>query len=127
MARITVEDCLQRENNLFSLVQLAAKRSKQILSGSRLVIEGVTKGNKAIVNSLREIAEGKVRFMTNDEAVEYKERQAAKAAQARLESERQRQVGIADIFKETAVFSDSSSSAAGGSNGSSSSSAGDEE
>lgn len=125
MARITVEDCLQRENNRFSLVQLAAKRSKQILSGSRLVIEGVTKGNKAIVNSLREIAEGKVRFMTSDEATEFKERQAAKAAEARLESEKQRQVGIADIFKETPVFSDSSSST--GSNGSSSASAGDEE
>ena len=60
MARITVEDCLNHESNRFSLVRLAAQRAKQLLQGSSPVTD--TKGNRAIVSALREIASGKVRF-----------------------------------------------------------------
>lgn len=60
MARITVEDCLNHESNRFSLVRLAARRAKQLLEGSSPVTD--TKGNRAIVSALREIASGKVRF-----------------------------------------------------------------
>lgn len=60
MARITVEDCLDNESNRFSLVRLAAARAKQLLEGSSPVTD--TKGNRAIVSALREIASGKVRF-----------------------------------------------------------------
>lgn len=67
MARITVEDCLQEENNRFALVQLASKRTKQILSGSKTLLKD-TRGNKPVVVSLREIAEGKVKFMSDEEA-----------------------------------------------------------
>lgn len=60
MARITVEDCLKNERNRFSLVLLASRRAKQLLQGRTAVTD--TKGNKAIVSALREIADGKVRF-----------------------------------------------------------------
>ena len=60
MARITVEDCLEKEPNRFSLVALASKRAKELLSGDKPVTD--TRGNKAIVSALREIADGKVRF-----------------------------------------------------------------
>ena len=60
MARITVEDCLKQEKNRFVLVRLASKRAKQLLSGKTPVAD--TRGNKAIVSALREIADGKVRF-----------------------------------------------------------------
>ena len=60
MARITVEDCLEIESNRFALVRLASKRAKQLLSGKPPVTD--TKGNKAIVSALREIADGKVKF-----------------------------------------------------------------
>jgi len=60
MARITVEDCLEHESNRFSLVMLASKRAKELLTGQQAVTE--TKGNKAIVSALREIADGKVSF-----------------------------------------------------------------
>ncbi len=60
MARITIEDCLIEETNRFSLVRLAAKRAKQILLGSKPVTD--SKGNRAIVTALREIAAGKVQF-----------------------------------------------------------------
>jgi DNA-directed RNA polymerase subunit omega len=64
MARITVEDCLERQSNRFALVRLASRRAKQLLSGDIPVID--TKGNKAIVSALREIADGRVRFRRAD-------------------------------------------------------------
>lgn len=65
MARITVEDCLENVSNRFALVHLSKERAKQILGGSRARLQS---SNKAIVVSLREIAAGLVRFMSNEEA-----------------------------------------------------------
>jgi DNA-directed RNA polymerase subunit omega len=64
MARITVEDCLERIPNRFELVLLAAKRAKQLLKGSRPMVES---DNKEIVTSLREIAAGKARMRYPEE------------------------------------------------------------
>lgn len=77
MARITVEDCLTRETNRFALVLLASKRTKQLLHGAKTVL-GEERGNKAVVTSLREIADGKVRFMNAEDMrrAEELERQA---------------------------------------------------
>ncbi len=61
MARITVEDCLEKIPSRFNLVQLAAKRTRQRLKGAKPLIES---DNRAIVIALREIAEGKVRWAT---------------------------------------------------------------
>ena len=60
MARITVEDCLEKIPNRFELVLLAAKRAKQLLKGSRPLVETE---NKEIVTSLREVADGKVKML----------------------------------------------------------------
>jgi len=60
MARITVEDCLDKIPNRFELVLLASKRAKQLLKGSRPLVET---DNKDIVTSLREIAAGQVRMV----------------------------------------------------------------
>ncbi len=60
MARVTVEDCLIPVPNRFSLVHLAAKRTKQLMKGSRAQVEAPN--NKPAVIALREIAEGKVRL-----------------------------------------------------------------
>ncbi|MFQ5665294.1 MAG: DNA-directed RNA polymerase subunit omega [Candidatus Binatia bacterium] len=57
MARITVEDCLQKVPNRFELVLLGARRAKQLLKGARPLVES---DNKEVVTALREIAEGKV-------------------------------------------------------------------
>jgi len=80
MARITVEDCLTKENNRFSLVLLAAKRAKQLLNGSKLLV--TESKNKSVVSALREIAAGKVRFMSAEEAA------MAAAEEQRVEEER---------------------------------------
>ena len=60
MARVTVEDCLQKVENRFALVVLASRRTKQMLKGSKPLIEKPR--NKEVITSLREIAEGKVRI-----------------------------------------------------------------
>lgn len=60
MARITVEDCLDRVPNRFALVILVSKRAKQLLKGARLTVGG--RGNKYIVNALREVSAGRVLF-----------------------------------------------------------------
>lgn len=59
MARVTVEDCLEREENRFALVVLAAKRARQLMKGSPALVRSK---NKDSVTSLREIAAGKVHF-----------------------------------------------------------------
>lgn len=80
MARITVEDCLTQENNRFALVQLASKRTKQLLQGSTVQISD--RRNKAVVTALREIADGKVRFMTPQEAAAFEEQKLREAQEA---------------------------------------------
>ncbi|MBY0384978.1 DNA-directed RNA polymerase subunit omega [bacterium] len=60
MARVTVEDCLEKVNNRFALVLLVAKRAKQILKGSEPVVS--RKENKFVVTALREVADGHVRY-----------------------------------------------------------------
>ena len=67
MARVTVEDCLERVNNHFALVILAAERARQLAGGaSRLVVCN----NKPAVTALREIGHGKVAFKEDiDETV----------------------------------------------------------
>lgn len=57
MARITVEDCLEKVNNRFLIVQMAIKRVKQYHEGYDPL---VASRNKEVVTALREIAEGKV-------------------------------------------------------------------
>lgn len=71
MARITVEDCLEKVGNRFALVLLVAKRAKQLLKGDQSTLP--TKDNKYIVTSLREVAAGNVYYeaeRTLDEEVE---------------------------------------------------------
>jgi DNA-directed RNA polymerase subunit omega len=59
MARVTVEDCLEREENRFALCVLAAQRTRGLMKGMALLVPSK---NKASVTALREIAAGKVHF-----------------------------------------------------------------
>ena len=58
MARVTVEDCLEKVSNRFELVILASKRAKRLFKGAKPLLETE---NLEIVTALREIAAGKVR------------------------------------------------------------------
>ncbi|MBF0297714.1 MAG: DNA-directed RNA polymerase subunit omega [Oligoflexia bacterium] len=64
MARITIEDCLEKVENRYELVHLTLKRVKQYQNGDKPLIK--TK-NKEIVTALREIAASKVRHATISE------------------------------------------------------------
>ena len=58
MARITVEDCLQKIPNRFQLVLAATYRARMLSQGHAPKIE--SRGNKPGVTALREIAAGQV-------------------------------------------------------------------
>ncbi len=58
MARITVEDCLNKVPNRFELVLLASQRARQLFKGAKPLIE---LDNREVVLALREIAVAQVR------------------------------------------------------------------
>ena len=72
MARVTIEDCLEVEDNRFALVVLAAQRARQLIKGADPLVNA---SNHQAVLSLREIAAGKVHFdrPTDDVIMEWLE------------------------------------------------------
>ena len=58
MARITVEDCLEKVESQYDLVLLAKERTSQLNSGAEMLVEADNDKNTVI--SLREIGDGKV-------------------------------------------------------------------
>ncbi len=58
MARITIEDCLKRVPNRYTLVNMAANRVRQIREGSEYLVSSPK--NEDVVVALREIAAGKI-------------------------------------------------------------------
>ncbi len=58
MARVTVEDCIEKVPNRFELVLLAAYRARQISQGSPLTVERDNDKNSVV--ALREIADGTI-------------------------------------------------------------------
>lgn len=80
MARITVEDCLEKigDDNRFSLVHLAVERVKQRRQGAPLLIP--QRKNKEVVMALREIAAGAVTFDNILDLPKLKEQLAARDA-----------------------------------------------
>ncbi len=65
MARITVEDCLDKSISRFSLVMLVARRAKQLIKGADATVK--MKHNKDVVIALREVAAGNVAFSVGTE------------------------------------------------------------
>jgi len=59
MARITIEDCINRVPNRFDLVQMAAIRTKQLKRGAKPLVDA--EDNKEVVVALREIAAGYIK------------------------------------------------------------------
>ena len=67
MARVTVEDCVDKISNRFDLVLLAAQRARQISGGADLTIDRDRDKNPVV--ALREIAEETVRPRDLNEAL----------------------------------------------------------
>ncbi|HSF71529.1 MAG TPA: DNA-directed RNA polymerase subunit omega [Methylotenera sp.] len=60
MARITVDDCLEKIPNRFQLTLVAAYRARQLANGSDPFVHSPNQKDKPTVLALREIAAGKV-------------------------------------------------------------------
>jgi DNA-directed RNA polymerase subunit omega len=71
VARITIEDCLKRVSNRFLLVNMVAKRVRQIREGSDYLVSSPK--NEDVVVALREIAAGKIIKVESDEEKENEE------------------------------------------------------
>jgi DNA-directed RNA polymerase subunit omega len=82
MARITVEDCLDKIGNRFELVLVAARRARQLATGGKepLVTEA---SDKPTVIALREIEEG---LITADSFVEPAEPTLEELLEAQVET-----------------------------------------
>ncbi len=65
MARITVEDCLDKVENRFQLVLIATKRARQLASGAEPLVD--RDNDKNAVIALREIAQGLITEKILDE------------------------------------------------------------
>jgi len=93
MARITVEDCLNRIDNRFEMVLTATKRARQIANGAEPLVEEendkptviALRNDKPTVIALREIADG----LIDPERVDVlqAEIEAAEAFDTRLEDD----------------------------------------
>lgn len=82
MARVTIEDCIERCANQFELVLLSTKRARQLERGAEAQVP--LENDKPTVVALREIAEGLVtrQSLEEQEAREASEAMAAEAAAA---------------------------------------------
>lgn len=67
MARVTVEDCIDKVSNRFDLVLVAAQRARQISGGAELTIDRDRDKNPVV--ALREIADETVRPDELEEAI----------------------------------------------------------
>ncbi|MDQ8758014.1 DNA-directed RNA polymerase subunit omega [Sphingosinicella sp. LHD-64] len=67
MARVTVEDCVDKVPNRFELVLLSAQRARQISGGAELTIDRDRDKNPVV--ALREVAEETVRPRDLEEAL----------------------------------------------------------
>jgi len=66
MARITIEDCLRRVENMYELVHIATKRVRLLVRGADPLVKSK---NRHVVTALREIAAGRV-WRARDTGVE---------------------------------------------------------
>ena len=73
MARITVEDCQQRIENIFDLVRVAAARARRLANGAEPLVP--RENEKPSVVALREIAAG----LVTEESLNEQERSVEEA------------------------------------------------
>ncbi|HHO69202.1 MAG TPA: DNA-directed RNA polymerase subunit omega [Gammaproteobacteria bacterium] len=85
MARITVEDCLDKVDNRFQLVLVATKRARQLARGAQPYVDW--ENDKPTVVALREIAENYITPAILDEEENVKEETAASELEDELAAE----------------------------------------
>lgn len=112
MARVTVEDCVDKISNRFELVLLAAHRARSITSGSALLVDRDNDKNPVV--ALREIASTKVQheglkeeFLTSlQRHIETDEPEADKPAVETVDAPESIQISEADYARAMRADSD---------------------
>lgn len=82
MARVTVEDCVDKMGSRFEIVLAAARRARQLLSGAEPHLEW--ENDKPTVMALREISEDRIDASVLDEPEDLMAASLAEEAEAEI-------------------------------------------
>ena len=97
MARITVEDCLQKIDNQYDLVLLAKERTTQLNAGAPMLVEEYN--DKRTIISLREIGDGKISVKELEENAIKRLRKEPDETEQQEEVEEETNDDFEDLYK----------------------------
>ena len=97
MARITVEDCLEKVDNQYDLVLLAKERTVQLNAGSPMLVE--EDNDKRTIISLREIGDGKISVKELEENAIKRLRKEPDETEQQEEIEEETNDDFEDLYK----------------------------
>ena len=97
MARITVEDCLDKVDNQYDLVLLAKERTVQLNAGSPMLVE--EDNDKRTIISLREIGDGKIDVAEIEESAIKRLRKEPDEVEQKEETEEETNDDFENLYK----------------------------
>ena len=97
MARITVEDCLEKVENQYDLVLLAKERTVQLNAGSPILVE--EDNDKRTIISLREIGDGKIEVKEIEESAIKRLRKEPDEVEQQEETEEETNDDFENLYK----------------------------
>ena len=97
MARITVEDCLEKIDNQYDLVLLAKERTVQLNAGAPMLVE--EDNDKRTIISLREIGDGKISVKELEGSAIKRLRKEPDEAEQKEEVEEETNDDFEDLYK----------------------------
>ena len=97
MARITVEDCLEKVDNQYDLVLLAKERTVQLNAGSPMLVE--EDNDKRTIISLREIGDGKIEVKDIEESAIKRLRKEPDELEVQDDTEEEINDDFEDLYK----------------------------
>ena len=97
MARITVEDCLEKVDNQYDLILLAKERTVQLNAGSPMLVE--EDNDKRTIISLREIGDGKIEVKEIEESAIKRLRKEPDEVEQQEETEEETNDDFENLYK----------------------------
>ena len=97
MARITVEDCLEKIDNQYDLVLIAKERTVQLNAGSPMLVD--EDNDKRTIISLREIGDGKVPVNELEQSAIKRLRKEPDEAEQQEEAEEETNDDFENLYK----------------------------
>merc|ERR1711991_82374 len=97
MARITVEDCLEKVDNQYDLVLLAKERTAQLNAGAPMLVD--EDNDKRTIISLREIGDGKISVKELEESAIKRLRKEPDEVEQSVEVDEEENDDFENIYK----------------------------